>query len=187
MYNVIMFKKFILSVFIIFFSEVSMASCPKSLDFDIKLLGEDKTVNLCQEYLGKVILVVNTASKCGFTYQYEQLEELYRKYVSEGFVVLGFPSRNFLYQEFDEESQVEEFCKSQFDVTFPLFLETDQIYNLACPASPVAYQKNPISTIQTAILGAINALLIFLPSCVLMGMFCRFGSEDESLPVAATA
>ena len=62
MYNVIMFKKFILSVFIFFFSEVSMASCPKSLDFDIKLLGEDKTVNLCQEYLGKVILVVNTAS-----------------------------------------------------------------------------------------------------------------------------
>ncbi len=71
MYNVIMFKKFILSVFIIFFSEVSMASCPKSLDFDIKLLGEEKTVNLCQEYLGKVILVVNTASKCGFTPQYE--------------------------------------------------------------------------------------------------------------------
>ena len=120
-----MFKKFILSVFIIFFSEVSMASCPKSLDFDIKLLGEEKTVNLCQEYLGKVILVVNTASKCGFTYQYEQLEELYRKYVSEGFVVLGFPSRNFLYQEFDEESQVEEFCKSQFDVTFPLFSITN--------------------------------------------------------------
>ena len=79
-----MFKKFILSVFIIFFSEVSMASCPKSLDFDIKLLGEDKTVNLCQEYLGKVILVVNTASKCGFTPQYEGLEKLYKENKDKG-------------------------------------------------------------------------------------------------------
>ena len=51
------------------------ASCPDSLDFDVKLLGEDKKVNLCNEYLGKVILVVNTASKCGFTPQYEGLKK----------------------------------------------------------------------------------------------------------------
>ena len=55
------------------------ASCPDSLDFDVKLLGEDKKVNLCNEYLGKVILVVNTASKCGFTPQYEGLEKLYKE------------------------------------------------------------------------------------------------------------
>ena len=55
------------------------ASCPSSLDFDVKLLGEDKEVNLCNEYLGKVILVVNTASKCGFTPQYEGLEALYKE------------------------------------------------------------------------------------------------------------
>ena len=64
------------------------ASCPSSLDFDIKLLGEDKTVNLCEEYLGKVILVVNTASKCGFTPQYEGLEKLYKEKKDAGFVVL---------------------------------------------------------------------------------------------------
>ena len=75
-----------------------MASCPKSLDFDIKLLGEEKTVNLCQEYLGKVILVVNTASKCGFTPQYEGLEKLYKENKDRGLVVLGFPSHDF-YQE----------------------------------------------------------------------------------------
>ena len=54
------------------------AACPSSLDFEIKLLGEDKKINLCNEYLGKVILVVNTASKCGFTPQYEGLEKLYK-------------------------------------------------------------------------------------------------------------
>ena len=60
-----------------FMSDSVKASCPVSLDFDIKLLGEDKTINLCDEYLGKVILVVNTASKCGFTPQYEVLEKLF--------------------------------------------------------------------------------------------------------------
>ncbi|MEC7859588.1 MAG: glutathione peroxidase [Pseudomonadota bacterium] len=108
----------------LFLSSLANASCSDLLDNEVKVLNQKEYKNLC-EYSGKTILVVNTASKCGFTYQYEQLEELYRKYVSEGFVVLGFPSRNFLYQEFDEESQVEEFCKSQFDVTFPLFSITN--------------------------------------------------------------
>ena len=123
MYNVIMFKKFIISLFIIFFSEVSMASCPKSLDFDIKLLGEDKTVNLCQEYLGKVILVVNTASKCGFTPQYEGLEKLYKENKDKGLVVLGFPSHDF-YQEPAPESEIKDFCKLTYDVNFPMFTKT---------------------------------------------------------------
>ena len=123
MYNVMMFKKFILSVFIIFFSEVSMASCPKSLDFDIKLLGEEKTVNLCQEYLGKVILVVNTASKCGFTPQYEGLEKLYKENKDRGLVVFRFPSHDF-YQEPAPESEIKDFCKLTYDVNFPMFTKT---------------------------------------------------------------
>ena len=69
-------KIIFLGAFLIMTNNVN-AACPSSLDFDIKLLGEDKTVNLCKEYLGKVILVVNTASKCGFTPQYEGLEKLY--------------------------------------------------------------------------------------------------------------
>ena len=115
--------KYLIYLFL-FLSSFASASCSDLLDNEVKVLNQKEYKNLC-EYSGKTILVVNTASKCGFTYQYEQLEELYRKYVSEGFVVLGFPSRNFLYQEFDEESQVEEFCKSQFDVTFPLFSITN--------------------------------------------------------------
>ena len=73
-------------------TKISTAACPESLDFDMKLLGEDRTVNLCSEYLGKVILVVNTASKCGFTPQYEGLEKLYQNNKGKGLVVLGFPS-----------------------------------------------------------------------------------------------
>ena len=76
-------------------SKISNASCPESLNFDLKVLGEDKIVNLCDTYLGKVILVVNTASKCGFTPQYEGLEKLYQENKDKGFVVLGFPSHDF--------------------------------------------------------------------------------------------
>ena len=103
----------------IFLSSLANASCSDLLDTEVKVLNQKEYKNLC-EYSGKTILVVNTASKCGFTYQYEQLEELYRKYVSEGFVVLGFPS-NFLYQEFDEESQVEEFVNHSLMLLFHYF------------------------------------------------------------------
>ena len=99
------------------------ASCPSSLDFDIKLLGEDKTVNLCEEYLGKVILVVNTASKCGFTPQYEGLEKLYKEKKDSGFVVLGFPSHDF-YQEPSTEKEIKDFCNLTYDVQFPMFTKT---------------------------------------------------------------
>ena len=99
------------------------ASCPSSLDFDVKLLGEDKEVNLCNEYLGKVILVVNTASKCGFTPQYEGLEALYKEKKDQGFVVLGFPSHDF-YQEPATEKEIKDFCNLTYDVKFPMFTKT---------------------------------------------------------------
>ena len=75
--------------------DASANQCPKALDFEIKRLGDDKVESLCQ-YKGKVILVVNTASKCGFTPQYEGLEKLYSKKKDEGLVVLGFPSHDFI-------------------------------------------------------------------------------------------
>ncbi len=100
------------------------ASCPPSLDFDIKLLGEDKTINLCKNYLGKVILVVNTASKCGFTPQYEGLEKLYQEKKDKGLVVLGFPSHDF-YQEPATETEIKDFCKLTYDVKFPMFTKTN--------------------------------------------------------------
>ena len=69
----------------------------------------------------KVLLVVNVASECGFTYQYESLQELYKKYEEKDFVILGFPSRDFMFQEYSDESDVKEFCSTEYGVTFPLF------------------------------------------------------------------
>jgi glutathione peroxidase len=72
-------------------------------------------------YSGKVLLVVNVASKCGLTPQYEGLEKLYQKYKSQGFEVLGFPANNFMGQEPGTNEEIVEFCKSSYDVSFPLF------------------------------------------------------------------
>src|SRR5690349_24951102 len=74
-----------------------------------------------REYAGKTLLIVNVASKCGLTPQYEGLEALYRKYKERGLVVLGFPCDQFAHQEPGTESEIKDFCQSKYDVTFPLF------------------------------------------------------------------
>lgn len=79
-----------------------------------------KSVQLA-EYRGKVSLIVNTASRCGFTSQYEGLEKLYDNYKQRGFVVLGFPSNDFMQQEPGTDSEIKDFCKLNYDVSFPLF------------------------------------------------------------------
>ena len=73
------------------------------------------------EYKGKVALVVNVASRCGYTPQYTSLEATYRKYKDRGFVVLGFPANNFRSQEPGTNAEIQEFCKRTYDVTFPMF------------------------------------------------------------------
>src|SRR5580693_203767 len=72
-------------------------------------------------YKGKVLLVVNVASKCGFTPQYTALEATYRKYKDQGFVILGFPANNFMSQEPGTDAEIQQFCKRTYDVTFPMF------------------------------------------------------------------
>lgn len=72
-------------------------------------------------YKGKVILIVNVASKCGYTPQYEGLEALYQKHKDSGFVILGFPANNFLSQEPGTEAEIKEFCSTKYKVTFPMF------------------------------------------------------------------
>lgn len=77
------------------------------------------------EYKGKVVLIVNTASKCGFTKQYEGLEELYEKYKDQGFVILGFPCNQFGAQEPGGNEEIKNFCTSTFSVTFPMMSKID--------------------------------------------------------------
>lgn len=91
------------------------------LDQDFRRLAADEVVNLADTYEGKVVLVVNTASKCGNTPQYEGLEKLYEEYGDDGLVVLGFPSNDFMGQEPGTEEQIEEFCRLTYSVKFPMF------------------------------------------------------------------
>ncbi len=86
------------------------------------ITGEEKPLS---EYSGKVLLIVNTASKCGFTPQYKGLQQLYEKYKDEGFVVLGFPSNQFGSQEPGNEAEISEFCELNYGVTFPMFAKID--------------------------------------------------------------
>jgi glutathione peroxidase len=88
-------------------------------DFEARTLA-GKPVAL-RDYQGKVLLIVNTASKCGFTPQYKGLEELYRKYKDRGLVVLGFPCNQFLAQEPGNSEEIGAFCASNFGVSFPMF------------------------------------------------------------------
>ena len=94
------------------------------LDFDVRRLGSEATVNLKQAYQGKVVLIVNTASQCAFTGQYEGLEALYAKYRDRGLVVLGFPSNDFGNQEPGTEQQIKDFCRLTYSVKFPMFAKT---------------------------------------------------------------
>ena len=112
--------KYILLSFGIIFSNLFLANCPEILNHDVRILDSKDTKNLC-EYKDKVVLAVNVASKCGFTYQYESLQQLYKNFKDQDFVVLGFPSRDFMFQEYKDESKVKEFCSTKYGVTFPMF------------------------------------------------------------------
>jgi len=92
---------------------------PPVLNYKMKSLG-GQDVDLSQ-YQGKVLLMVNTASKCGYTPQYKDLEAVYKKYHEKGFEILGFPADNFGHQEPGSDKQIAEFCEKNFGVTFPMF------------------------------------------------------------------
>jgi glutathione peroxidase len=99
--------------------------CPAVLDHKLVNL-QDEPVSLCQ-FSGKVLLVVNTASECGYTPQYEGLEKLYRRYREKGFVVLGFPANDFGGQEPGSNKQIAQFCQLNYGVTFPMFAKTSVV------------------------------------------------------------
>ena len=111
-------------------SSESNSDCPELLDHELRVLDSNKTENLCK-YKDKVILAVNVASRCGFTYQYESLQALYKEYAEKDFVILGFPSRDFMFQEFSDEGDVKEFCSTNYGVSFPLFATSSVTGNKA--------------------------------------------------------
>ncbi len=110
-----------LIVFILLFSNFVFAS--EFYNFTVKTF-ENKEQRL-SDYKEKIILVVNVASKCGFTYQYEGLEALYKKYSAKGFVILAFPSNQFLGQEPASNEEIQKFCKLKYGVDFPVFSKVD--------------------------------------------------------------
>lgn len=97
-------------------------ACPAVLDHRLPRLQDEKPVDLCQ-HAGKVVLVVNTASQCGYTPQYRGLETLFQRYASRGLVVLGFPSNDFE-QEMSSNEAIADFCENQFAVRFPMFVRS---------------------------------------------------------------
>ena len=117
-----------------------MAACPPLLDRSVESIDE-RPRSLC-EFAGSVVLIVNTASRCGYTPQYEGLEDLYRKYRSRGLVILGFPSNDFGGQEPGSNKEIASFCVNQYAVDFPMFAKTD-------------LKKNPLYTDLAKATGAV--------------------------------
>jgi glutathione peroxidase len=110
---------------LVLFAAVSTLALAASARADLPLFGTMKSIDGTDvdlgSYQGKVVLVVNVASRCGATPQYEGLQALYEKYKDKGFVVLGFPANDFGAQEPGSDDQIKEFCTSKYDVTFPMF------------------------------------------------------------------
>ncbi|MGG1313243.1 MULTISPECIES: glutathione peroxidase [Cohnella] len=110
-------------------------------DFKAKTIrGEEISL---ETYKGKVLLIVNTASKCGLTPQYEGLQALYERYKDEGLVILGFPCNQFKEQEPESEEKIEAFCKLNYGVTFPLFAKVDVIGDNAHPLFKYLTSRGP--------------------------------------------
>ncbi len=103
--------------------QVAQGSCPNLLNHTFPRLQDDAPQSLCQ-YSGKVVVIVNTASYCGFTQQYEGLEKIYARYKDRGLVIVGFPSNDFGNQEPGSNQQIAEFCTNTFGVKFPMLAKT---------------------------------------------------------------
>ena len=111
-------------------------SCPALLDHSFQRLQDSTPQSLC-EYQGKVLLVVNTASFCGFTGQYDGLETVYDKYKGRGLVVVGFPSNDFGEQEPGSNKEIADFCRMTYGIKFPMMAKTD----IAAPKTHPFYKQ----------------------------------------------
>ena len=113
-------KKILICVLGVVIMQSAQANCPELLDYKMQRLASDKQDHLCELYKNRVVLVVNTASKCGFAKQFEGLETLFKTYKNEGLSVIGFPSEDFR-QEFKNEEQTLDFCRLTYSIEFPMY------------------------------------------------------------------
>ena len=113
--------KTIFSLLLILSINTLAKDAPMKTIYDFKVNTIDSKETTLEQYKGKVMLIVNVASKCGYTPQYDGLETLYKKYKEQGLVVLGFPCNQFSSQEPGSEAEIQNFCRVNFGVTFPMF------------------------------------------------------------------
>ena len=139
------FKSLFMKGLLVLATVPAVAAAPALLDLEYRPLAGKAAVNLNEQQGGKVLLVVNTASKCGYTPQYEGLEALHQRYGARGFAVLGFPSNDFRGQEPGSEEQIQEFCTLTYGVKFPMYEkvhvtgpETTELYRRLQAATGVA-------------------------------------------------
>lgn len=124
---------------LLFLSTLLGANMKTIYDLEVKTI--DGQVVKMSQYKDQVLLIVNVASKCGFTPQYEGLEKLYEKYKQKGFVVLGFPCNQFMNQEPETDNEIKEFCTLTYGVTFPMFSKIDVNGDNAHPLYKFLKQK----------------------------------------------
>jgi glutathione peroxidase len=149
-------------------------ACPAVLQHEFPRLQDEKPQSLCQ-YSGKVLLVVNTASYCGFTPQYQGLEALHAKWQSRGLVVLGFPSNDFS-QESGSNQQIAEFCENTFGVKFPMFAKSSVRGPSANPLFKQLAQQTgqqPLWNFHKYLIGRDGKVVSHFPSLV--------GPDDRAL------
>jgi glutathione peroxidase len=151
--------------------ERSTANCPALLNFKMQRLQDDKPQDLCQ-FAGRVVLVVNTASYCGYTNQYRDLEAIHERYQKRGFTVLGFPSNDFGSQEPKDNKAIADFCTNTFGVKFPMFAKSQVIQSASTKASPFyegiskAAKTQPQWNFHKYLLGKNGQLIASFPSDV---------------------
>lgn len=119
--------------------DITKSICSNGNDFTVRRLDTTVTDQLCQTYAGKALLIVNTASRCGYTYQYEGLEKMYQQYKDRGLVVIGFPSNDFAGQEPANETAIKNFCQLTYNVKFPMYSKTRVTGDSADPLYQALY------------------------------------------------
>lgn len=168
-------KSFLLSLLATAFFVLPLLSpaaeqgCAPLLNYEVRTLNGEEKVKLCQVYKNQVLLVVNTASKCGYTPQYEGLEKLYRNLKDQGFSILGFPSNDFGGQEPASEAKVQQFCRLTYGVEFPMFEKTSVARANVSPfyqALSVAAGSTPQWNFHKYLIGRDGKMIAAFPSSV---------------------